>query len=264
MSNAVEIISNGGIANADALVRAANDAGLPLGIAVAMIDIESGGQNIYGHDDGGVMWGRGEVTQANFQNEFLPAVMAGHTSNGVGPAQITYPGYFTQNPNEPWWDPYFSMKFGFSILQGGLGSDYSWDHMALVGSHYNAGPQSGVIDYGVNLADLACSWTDRLAGADSSQAGPDLNSLADAVIRGEFGNDEDRKARLGANYDAVQAIVNSKLGAQSAPQRRHVVAPGDNLTAIANQYGVSVAAIVSANGIGNPDHIEVGWELIIP
>lgn len=263
MSNAVEIIGSYGIANADAIVRAANDAGLPLGIAVAMIDIESGGQNIYGHDDGGVMWGRGEVTQANFQNEFLPAVLAGHTSNGVGPAQITYPGYFTKNQGSPWWDPYFSMKFGFDILQAGFGSDYSWEHMSLIGSHYNAGPNSGVTDYGVNLANLACEWTDRLAGADSS-SGLDLNSLADAVIRGEFGNDEDRKARLGANYDAVQAIVNTKLGVQPAPQRRHTVVPGDNLTAIANQYGVTITAIVNANGISNPDHIEVGWELIIP
>lgn len=45
----------------------------------------------------------------------------------------------------------------------------------------------------------------------------DIGALADAVIRGEFGSGDDRRARLGANYDAVQAEVNRKLGAGPAP-----------------------------------------------
>lgn len=43
----------------------------------------------------------------------------------------------------------------------------------------------------------------------------DLNAVADAVIRGEYGNDPDRSNRLRAEgYDpnAVQALVNAKLG----------------------------------------------------
>jgi hypothetical protein len=36
--------------------------------------------------------------------------------------------------------------------------------------------------------------------------------LADAVIRGEYGNGAQRQAALGANYAAVQALVNKKLG----------------------------------------------------
>ena len=45
----------------------------------------------------------------------------------------------------------------------------------------------------------------------------DLNALADAVIRGEYGNGDIRKQKLGSNYDAVMAIVNKKLGVSSAP-----------------------------------------------
>ena len=47
----------------------------------------------------------------------------------------------------------------------------------------------------------------------------DLNALADAVIRGDYGNGDTRKQKLGSNYDAVMAIVNKKLGASSAPAR---------------------------------------------
>lgn len=48
------------------------------------------------------------------------------------------------------------------------------------------------------------------------------DQVADAVIRGEFGNGEDRRNRLtvaGYNYADIQAIVNMKLGA--APQPVH-------------------------------------------
>ncbi|WP_311167331.1 hypothetical protein [Corynebacterium matruchotii] len=39
-----------------------------------------------------------------------------------------------------------------------------------------------------------------------------MEALADAVIRGEYGNGAERRNRLGHLYDAVQAIVNRKLG----------------------------------------------------
>jgi len=39
----------------------------------------------------------------------------------------------------------------------------------------------------------------------------DIEALARAVIRGEYGNGDDRRNRLGANYAAVQARVNAIL-----------------------------------------------------
>lgn len=44
----------------------------------------------------------------------------------------------------------------------------------------------------------------------------------------------------------------------------YTVKAGDTLTAIARKYGVTVQAIVDANGIDNPDAIDVGEGLIIP
>ena len=56
---------------------------------------------------------------------------------------------------------------------------------------------------------------------------------------------------------AVQAVA-------PAEARVHVVARGENLTRIAAQYGVTVAAIVQANGIANPSRIIGGQRLVIP
>ncbi len=61
------------------------------------------------------------------------------------------------------------------------------------------------------------------------------------------------------------------VGAPAAPAaaapgeaRVHVVARGENLTRIAGHYGVTVAAIVQANGIANPSRIMGGQRLVIP
>ncbi len=50
-------------------------------------------------------------------------------------------------------------------------------------------------------------------GSSSGGSGADIKTLAQAVIRGDYGNGDARRAALGANYDAVQARVNEILGA---------------------------------------------------
>ena len=52
--------------------------------------------------------------------------------------------------------------------------------------------------------------------------------------------------------------------AVAAPTVVHVVQRGENLTRIAHQYGVSVDAIVVANGISDPSRIYGGQQLVIP
>lgn len=46
--------------------------------------------------------------------------------------------------------------------------------------------------------------------------------------------------------------------------RTYTVQPGDTLSAIAQQFGVTVEAIAAANGIEDPDFIDVGQVLLIP
>ena len=44
----------------------------------------------------------------------------------------------------------------------------------------------------------------------------------------------------------------------------YIVEKGDSLTRIAKQFGVTVAQLVAANNLPNPDHIEQGQRLTIP
>jgi LysM repeat protein len=53
-------------------------------------------------------------------------------------------------------------------------------------------------------------------------------------------------------------------GGASASGVTYVVHPGDTLTGIAGRYGVSLSALMTANGISNPDHIVIGSALDIP
>lgn len=67
---------------------------------------------------------------------------------------------------------------------------------------------------------IAVYWYDQMNGNKPHPplAGkPDIEALANAVIRGEYGNGDQRRARLGGLYDAVQRRVNEKLGTRSAP-----------------------------------------------
>ena len=50
------------------------------------------------------------------------------------------------------------------------------------------------------------------SSAPAQPAAPDIEALAQAVIRGDYGNGDDRRSALGASYDAVQARVNEILG----------------------------------------------------
>lgn len=189
MARAVDIISAAGVENAAAIVAASNNTGLPLGVAMGMIMKETGGANIYGHDAGGACCGWGQVTEDNFRGSFLPVVLAGGTSNGVGPTQITYPGYFRQNPGYPWWDPYSNCVVGFNLLKGYCGGDYSDASLVAAGSTYNSGSPTGTAStYGRTFATLAEDWTARLAGAstdvDLSNLGEDSDmQLSDIVTR---------------------------------------------------------------------------------
>jgi putative chitinase len=50
----------------------------------------------------------------------------------------------------------------------------------------------------------------------------------------------------------------------SAPAQGYTVQPGDTLSGIAARHGSTVDAIARANGISNPDFIQVGQQLSIP
>lgn len=70
-----------------------------------------------------------------------------------------------------------------------------------------------------------------------------------------------RILRLGLVIALTLAVVTPALAQSSTA---HVVQPGENLFRIGLRYGVTVDALVTANGLGNPNHVWVGQRLIIP
>lgn len=93
-------------------------------------------------------------------------------------------------------------------------------------------------------------------------AGRSDDDLANAVIRGEFGDGDTRKKKLGARYDAVQALVNQKLAAPVSPGRTYTVQPGDTLSSIAAKLGVAQSQISGFHS-GNPNLIYPGEVLSV-
>lgn len=89
--------------------------------------------------------------------------------------------------------------------------------------------------------------------------------LATEVIRGDWGNGQDRKNRLtaaGYDYNAVQNIVNQRLSGASTANNcsavYYTVQKGDTLWGIAQKYGTTYQEIARLSGIANPNLIYPG------
>jgi len=85
---------------------------------------------------------------------------------------------------------------------------------------------------------------------------------ANKVLEGYFGNNEERKEKLGPWYDLVQSIVNDKIKGNAEPTY-YIVRAGDTLTAIAKKFNTTVEALRKANNLANPNYLQVGWRLLI-
>lgn len=66
--------------------------------------------------------------------------------------------------------------------------------------------------------------------------------------------------------EEVEAAAEGEEGGEPAAKEplTHVVQPGDTMTRIAQQYNVSVEALMAANNLSNANYIQVGQTLVIP
>ncbi len=156
--------------NADAIASACNKTGARFYMACAMIQKESGGRNVYGHDSGGALSGFPKnVNQGNYQVFEWLIFTKGQTSNGVGPAQITFKGFFTQMREEGLkpWEPADNILFGVRLLNGYYRTARDelqmevWDAVRYAGKKYN-----GSIVYGDSLVVIAKEWRELVGNAD--------------------------------------------------------------------------------------------------
>ncbi|RIK39089.1 MAG: hypothetical protein DCC58_15810 [Chloroflexi bacterium] len=65
-------------------------------------------------------------------------------------------------------------------------------------------------------------------------------------------------------FGAPTSADPSATGQPEANPGVYIVAEGDSLYAIALRFGVELDAIIAANGLSDPNDIQVGQELVIP
>ncbi|WP_424462862.1 hypothetical protein [Pseudoclavibacter helvolus] len=184
MARAVDIIAAQGVHNADAIVRAAVAVGLEVAIAAAIIQKESNGRNVYGHDRGGVFstaaLGKPHdnlVTEDNFRDFRRRINQSGSISNGVGPAQITWKGYFPDAEAKGYklWQAEDNIRYGLNLFAGHLRGS---GDIVEAGRAYN-----GARQYGVDLANMVAAWRRRLVGASNDVGQPDKAESGPSIKR---------------------------------------------------------------------------------
>ena len=99
-----------------------------------------------------------------------------------------------------------------------------------------------------------------------------IDEVAEAVIRGEYGNYPERKEKLeaeGYNYSEVQNRVNEMLKGEDKP-KTYTVKKGDTLSEIAVKFDTTVDKLIELNAEKYPrietsdgNFIQTGWTLII-
>ena len=117
------------------------------------------------------------------------------------------------------------------------------------------------------LAVVAALAVGGSAGTYVVRPGDTLSGIA-----GQFGVSVDSLAYANGITDPNRVFAGQQLaipGAAPAPAAaaagvQHVVVAGETLSGIAARYGSTVAAIVSANGIADPNHVRIGTRLTIP
>lgn len=93
-----------------------------------------------------------------------------------------------------------------------------------------------------------------------------VDQLANEVLAGLWGNGIVRKAKLmlaGYEYSTVQKRVDEIVASRKESGKTYVVVKNDTLSSIAKRYNTTVAKLVEANGIKNPNLIHVGQYLKI-
>lgn len=166
-TKANRILSANGLRNTSSIIIAAEEAGLDLASAAALMEKESSGRNIFGHDSNGALAGYpGTVTKGAW-DVFQWLINTGQKgANGVGPAQITSLSLLHSMKTEGLkpWKPVDNMFFGFRLLQGYFTTarrDKSPHPWVDAGTKYN-----GSSTYGQDLANKIWVWRSLLRPAE--------------------------------------------------------------------------------------------------
>jgi hypothetical protein len=154
----------------DAIVREARRSGVPVSLVCAVIEQESGFRNVFGHDrvpnpvkspPGGLL----EVTEGRYR-DYLRHRKLGHGNQGVGPMQLTWPGFQDRADDlGGCWRPEANIRVGAGVLA---------DNVRKLGHErgvqkYNGAPGNA---YATSVLKLERTWRARLDGAHAVVSAP--------------------------------------------------------------------------------------------
>jgi len=166
----ISIAKSHGMHEVDLIARCCNETGARFYIALAMLEKETATcRNVYGHDAGGALSGfPGVVNKDNFAVFHWLVFDKGQTSNGVGPAQLTYKGFFTDMESKGLkpYDMHDNISYGITLIQSyyraGRKAGKSVDEsLRYAGTKYNGSPA-----YGDRYLTIALKWKARVGSAD--------------------------------------------------------------------------------------------------
>ncbi len=157
----VQLITDYGIANADAAVKASHESNRPtLARCLALLENESAGRNIFGAEGTAcpTSWYEQEVTQHRY-TIYKQRRNAGETTNGVGPTQLTDPTLqIAAEHAGGCWIPLHNMQIGFQFLHQLI---ERWD-TPLAGFHAYNGAGPAAAQYALRAIERTSIWEDRL------------------------------------------------------------------------------------------------------
>ena len=112
---------------------------------------------------------------------------------------------------------------------------------------------------------------EELRRSGPSASANDIQALEARIRAIDATRENDKKVILDQLAKELAALSGSRGGASPPPSpsptatgNEHVVQKGETLATIAKAHGVSVADIVKANNLSNPNEIKVGQKLVIP
>lgn len=144
------------------IVLEARRAGLPISLAFALVEQESGFRNVFGHDAGADPRLKGKkVTPARVQQ--LLRGLGRYSSNGVGLTQLTWPGFIREAEHLGGAHrPANQLRVGFNLLAGHLRT-YGDTRRALAA--YNAGISTSAagLRYAEQVLARRRKWHDLLS-----------------------------------------------------------------------------------------------------
>jgi uncharacterized protein YcbK (DUF882 family)/peptidoglycan hydrolase-like protein with peptidoglycan-binding domain len=145
-------------------IEEAKRAGLPLELACALLEKESGGgANVYGHDPS-IFSGAGQVTRENYARYKKARIASGNRKmQGVGPCQLTWWEFQDQaDAQGGCWRPRYNMRVGFLHLAN-LIKRYGESDGAR---RYN-GSGSAAEAYSRDLLVKAAKWKSVIGGLEA-------------------------------------------------------------------------------------------------